>query len=315
MPRSRRWPSPWRRMGFTVPRDGWRFEAVPDERYKFICRGQVVPDRAHRLSYEVFVEEVIDGDQPTVYAALLCSSDGFKVFQCRRFGLRLVPDWPLSDRRELLAEAGPPRRLRDDSDVRGDYTATAGLRLGRAVRGVRPDVCPVRPGPARAAPAGAALSLHLAHRGDRLPARHGHGWRHGRRGLRCLARCLVLRRERPPGHAVQRPDGGAAAALRLAGELSRFRHHRCRRSRLPQSRRRRCRADHGRDAGIGHAAQPGDPDPVFAGRPDDAGVLPGRVQLRRRAGARDEHLVRLLRCRRAGQPGWPADRRSGARAT
>jgi 3-hydroxymyristoyl/3-hydroxydecanoyl-(acyl carrier protein) dehydratase len=116
--------------GFTVARDGWRFEAVPDERYKFICRGQVVPDRDHLLTYEIFVEEVIDGDRPTVYAALLCSSDGFKVFQCRRFGLRLVPDWPLGDRRELLADAGAPRRLRADADVRGDYAALLACAWG-----------------------------------------------------------------------------------------------------------------------------------------------------------------------------------------
>ncbi|MEM7023927.1 MAG: acyltransferase domain-containing protein, partial [Pseudomonadota bacterium] len=117
-------------LGFTITRDGWRFEPVPEEPYKFVCRGQVVPDRAHILHYEVFVEEVIDGPQPTVYAALLCSSDGFKVFHCRRFGLRLVPDWPLSDRREMLADAGSCQLLRNDSDVRGDYGALLACAWG-----------------------------------------------------------------------------------------------------------------------------------------------------------------------------------------
>ncbi|MDH3424841.1 MAG: beta keto-acyl synthase, partial [Gemmatimonadota bacterium] len=80
-------------MGFTMGRDGWRFEPVPGEMARFLCRGQVIPDGPHTLEYEIFIEDVIDGDMPEVYASLLCKSDGFKVFQCRRFGLRLVPDY------------------------------------------------------------------------------------------------------------------------------------------------------------------------------------------------------------------------------
>ncbi|MCB1501064.1 MAG: polyketide synthase dehydratase domain-containing protein [Bauldia sp.] len=110
-------------MGMTVRRDGWRFEPIVDEPFKFVCRGQVVPDRVHELRYEVFVTEIEDGPTPTIHATLLCSSDGLKVFHCQRFGLRLVPDWPLSTRQEWLARAEPPRRLRDDGDVRGDFTA------------------------------------------------------------------------------------------------------------------------------------------------------------------------------------------------
>ena len=82
--------------GFTIEHDGWRFEPVPDEMSWFVvCRGQVIPDADHTLDYEVFIEEIVDGPIPTVYAALLCRSDGFKVFHARRFGIRLVPDWPM----------------------------------------------------------------------------------------------------------------------------------------------------------------------------------------------------------------------------
>ena len=117
-------------MGFTIDRDGWRFEPVTGEAFKFICRGQVIPDRAHRLTYEIFIEEVIDGDQPTVYAALLCSSDGFKVFQCRHFGLRLVPDWPLTTRNTLIPNGERPRTVGPDSDVRGDFGALLACAWG-----------------------------------------------------------------------------------------------------------------------------------------------------------------------------------------
>lgn len=119
-------------MGFTVDRDGWRFEPVPGEMSRFLCRGQVIPDGPHTLEYEIFVEEVIDGDEPEVYASLLCKSDGFKVFQCRRFGLRLVPDYPLTTKRKHLEGAEPPRFVGPgDSDVRGDYEALLACAWGR----------------------------------------------------------------------------------------------------------------------------------------------------------------------------------------
>lgn len=112
--------------GFTIDRDGWRFEPVPDETARFVCRGQVIPDRDHILDYEVFVEEIIDGPTPMVIAALLCSSDGFKVFHCRRFGMRLVPDWPMPP-----GAPGPVRILDGTRDVRGDQGAL--LACGRGM--------------------------------------------------------------------------------------------------------------------------------------------------------------------------------------
>lgn len=112
--------------GFTIERDGWRFEPVPDEMARFVCRGQVTPDSDHLLDYEVFVEEIIDGPMPTIYAALLCRSDGFKVFHCRRFGMRLVPDWPMPP-----GAPGPVQILANTNDVRGDYGAL--LACGRGM--------------------------------------------------------------------------------------------------------------------------------------------------------------------------------------
>ncbi|HHH31814.1 MAG TPA: hypothetical protein ENK57_26165 [Polyangiaceae bacterium] len=95
-------------LGFTIERDGWRFEPVPEERYLMRCRGQVIP-RSKELVYEVFIEEVVDGDTPMIFADLLCTVDGLGAFHCRRMGLRLVPDWPLErllkERPELLSRA------------------------------------------------------------------------------------------------------------------------------------------------------------------------------------------------------------------
>ncbi|MGC4120674.1 MAG: beta-ketoacyl synthase N-terminal-like domain-containing protein [Myxococcales bacterium] len=87
-------------MGYTLDKDGWRFEPVPEETYKLRCRGQATP-QSKELVYEVFVEGIEAGPTPTLWADLLCTVDGRKAFHCRRMGLRLVPGWPL----DSLAES------------------------------------------------------------------------------------------------------------------------------------------------------------------------------------------------------------------
>jgi acyl transferase domain-containing protein/3-hydroxymyristoyl/3-hydroxydecanoyl-(acyl carrier protein) dehydratase/1-acyl-sn-glycerol-3-phosphate acyltransferase len=87
-------------LGFTIERDGWRFEPVPGTKYSLRCRGQVTPSSKH-LVYEVFVTEVQAGPIPIVYADLLCTVDGRKAFHAKRVGLRLVPDWPLEHWKHL----------------------------------------------------------------------------------------------------------------------------------------------------------------------------------------------------------------------
>ncbi len=89
--------------GHTLERDGWRFQPVPELPYQLQCRGQVTP-ASRLLVTEVFVEEIIAGPVPTVYADLLCTVDGLKAFHARRVALQLVPSWPLSAMPALLAE-------------------------------------------------------------------------------------------------------------------------------------------------------------------------------------------------------------------
>ncbi|MBX7197070.1 MAG: polyketide synthase dehydratase domain-containing protein [Sandaracinaceae bacterium] len=104
-------------MGYTLPRDGWRFEPITDEAYKLLCRGQVTP-KSRVLTYEVFVEEVVAGPIPMLYADLLCVVDGLGAFHARRMGLRLVPAWPLEERARLLAaDALPPPHGEEPSSL------------------------------------------------------------------------------------------------------------------------------------------------------------------------------------------------------
>src|SRR5690606_40244008 len=63
--------------GRTLRRDGWRFQPVRGLDYKFVCRGQVTPESRH-IVYEIFVDEVQDGELPTLFAHVLCSVDGRK---------------------------------------------------------------------------------------------------------------------------------------------------------------------------------------------------------------------------------------------
>ena len=119
-------------LGFTLDRDGWRFEPAVEERYQLRCRGQVLPS-SKQLVYEVFIEEVVDGPTPTVYADLLCTVDGLKAFHCRRMALRLVPDWPLEQILEnqpglLSTREGP---VADAAGFRFDHRSLLACAWGR----------------------------------------------------------------------------------------------------------------------------------------------------------------------------------------
>jgi 3-oxoacyl-(acyl-carrier-protein) synthase/3-hydroxymyristoyl/3-hydroxydecanoyl-(acyl carrier protein) dehydratase len=119
-------------LGFTISRDGWRFQLVPDEAYDLRCRGQVDPG-SRKIVYEVFVEELHDGPVPTLYADLLCTVDGLKAFHARRIGLQLVPDWPLSSRPELLEPKDIENRMVAESNdgFRFDYASLLASAWGR----------------------------------------------------------------------------------------------------------------------------------------------------------------------------------------
>ena len=117
-------------MGYTLDKDGWRFDPVPDETYHILCRGQVTP-KSKRLIYEVFVEEVIDGPCPTIYADILGTCDGLKMLHIRRIGLRLVPDWPLDCWPHLLeghVEKKPVARV---GDMEFGYKSLLACAFGR----------------------------------------------------------------------------------------------------------------------------------------------------------------------------------------
>lgn len=117
-------------LGHTLNRDGWRFEPVPDQMFHIKCRGQVTPD-SRQLSYDIFVEEIIAGPHPTIFADLLGVCDGLKILHIRRMGLRLVPDWPLEGRPDLLENHVEQRTVARAAGIEFGFKSLLACAFGR----------------------------------------------------------------------------------------------------------------------------------------------------------------------------------------
>lgn len=117
-------------LGMTLECDGWRFEPVPFETYKLVCRGQVTP-QSRELVYEVFVREVIAGPEPTLFADLLCTVDGLPAFHCRRMGLRLSPGCPMDMGVEELAGYVEPKPVAEGHGAEFGYPAMLACAIAK----------------------------------------------------------------------------------------------------------------------------------------------------------------------------------------
>ena len=117
-------------LGYTLEKDGWRFEPIPDEKYQLLCRGQVIPS-SKEITYEIFIEEVHDGPIPMLYADLLCTVDGLGAFHARRMGLRMVPDWPMTSMPELLANHEESKPVASAGDFQFDYASLLACAWGK----------------------------------------------------------------------------------------------------------------------------------------------------------------------------------------
>ena len=125
--------------GLTLKKDGWRFEPVTDYKCKFICRGQVIPE-SKKVVYEIFVDEIVDGDYPAIYAHVLATVDGNKAFLCERSALRLVPDWPLATMPHLIKEDVPDKKIATYKGFRFGYESLINCALGNAAHAFGPEI-------------------------------------------------------------------------------------------------------------------------------------------------------------------------------
>lgn len=128
-------------LGFTLARDGFRFEPVPELAYRLRCRGQATP-ASRELIYELFVDEIVDGPTPTLYADLLGTVDGLKAFHCRRMGLRLVHGYPMDRARMALALPEDGRPVARAADFAFDQRALLACAWGRPSEAFGPMYAP-----------------------------------------------------------------------------------------------------------------------------------------------------------------------------
>ena len=126
-------------MGASLDRDGWLFEAVPEETYRLRCRGQVTPD-SKQLVYEVFVDSFEMDPVPTLFADILCTVDGLKAFHCRRMGVRLAPAWPMDARPEFLPPGPPPEPVAEINGIPSDFRSLLACAWGRPTDAFGPPV-------------------------------------------------------------------------------------------------------------------------------------------------------------------------------
>lgn len=117
-------------LGFTIERDSWRFEPMRETPHTFVFPGEVLPDQPHQLTYEIFIEEILDEPEPKVLAAAICRCDGVEILRCRRMGLTLTPDWPLAQRPEAAPRCAP-RTVGPSGEARGDEYAMMACAWGR----------------------------------------------------------------------------------------------------------------------------------------------------------------------------------------
>ena len=228
-------------LGYTLDRDGWRFEPVPDETYPMRCRGQVTPALA-RTRLRGLRRGGDRRPEPTLYADILCTVDGLKAFHAAAWACASSPTgrWTRSANcSDAIVEERPRPRP----------TATCASTRAR---------CSPAPGDGRRRPSGPSTAPSTASRRvARLPGPPYHfmsrvthlDGRDGGDARRAAAveveydvprRRLVLRRERRAHDAVRRPARGGAPALRLAGAYVGRRPDRPgARPLLPQPRRHR----------------------------------------------------------------------------
>ncbi len=77
-------------MGLTLNRDEWRFEPVLDHAMTFQFRGEVGPG-TQTLVYKIYIDRIVAGPVPMVFAHAFCLRDGLEIFLGKNLGLRLVP--------------------------------------------------------------------------------------------------------------------------------------------------------------------------------------------------------------------------------
>ncbi|MDP2343297.1 MAG: beta-ketoacyl synthase N-terminal-like domain-containing protein [Deltaproteobacteria bacterium] len=93
--------------GYTLARDGFRFEPRLGAEMPLRCRGQATPTSKH-LVYELFVKAIVGGREPCLRCDILVTVDGLKSLHGQDIELALVADFPLTS--SLVHNGAAPKR-------------------------------------------------------------------------------------------------------------------------------------------------------------------------------------------------------------
>jgi 3-hydroxymyristoyl/3-hydroxydecanoyl-(acyl carrier protein) dehydratase len=119
--------------GATIERDGWRFEPIAGQASSL--RFFDAPPPGAPLEYELRVERFEGPPFAAIVGDVRAWADGRLVFDGRRLGLKLVPDWPLTSDLALLADgAADDARPGPVAEIRGfriGYSSLLAGALGR----------------------------------------------------------------------------------------------------------------------------------------------------------------------------------------
>lgn len=131
-------------LGFTLDKDGWRFVIIPEVEMQLRCRGQCTP-RNKEVTYEIFVEEVIAGANPSIIVDLLISVDGLKAVHAHSFSARLVPGDQELLKQQAADYIGSLPALTPESLGNRDFLTTHQLRypyiVGEMANGIASADC------------------------------------------------------------------------------------------------------------------------------------------------------------------------------
>jgi 3-hydroxymyristoyl/3-hydroxydecanoyl-(acyl carrier protein) dehydratase len=121
--------------GFTLRRDGWRFESIEDGVESGRLAVPLQPLRGDVVC-ELLVEELHAEPIPLIRATVIGSAGGQPVFRIEGRALRLAPDWPLDTLPHLRPEVRGDRAVARVGDLPIDERAVLALALGRPSDGL-----------------------------------------------------------------------------------------------------------------------------------------------------------------------------------
>jgi 3-hydroxymyristoyl/3-hydroxydecanoyl-(acyl carrier protein) dehydratase len=115
-------------LGYTLPRDGWRFEPIEDGG---ASGGLAEPGLRGDVVIELHVHEVREEPIPLLRATYVCIADGKPVFRRDGAVLRLLPAWPLDTMPHLVPPIRRDRRVARIGDFPLDERAVMACAIGR----------------------------------------------------------------------------------------------------------------------------------------------------------------------------------------